>query len=442
MSRPGDGGRPARPAPRRAAGLAARPRILSIYIVREFLFSFLVSFLFFFVVFFVNQLLLMAEDILSKRAPLLDVVMLLVFAVPSEIAMAFPFASLVGALMAAGRLSSDNEILVMQASGFPSRRIFLPFAILGVLFTLVSFGINDYFLPLGSIQYGKLYRSLIVSSPAVELRPWSSRRYKDVTIVTGNVSSNVVDDLLIFDKAENGKDRVISAKTATLRNSASGSVILSLQNVWIQTLSREEDDRVEYSSCGSMEYRIDLNATGSSSAVIGPFEMSSYDLGRTIREKERAFSTKLADRSRETAATRERLAAAYDGAVAGGLAWQNARQRLSPLVERMAELARSRPSDRSIQIYKLEYYKKFSIPAGAVCFVFLAFPLGLKARRSGRSVGFGFGLLVAVLYWALLLGGQTLGTRLGISPFWAMWGANIFVLVAAALLWLRDRLLG
>jgi lipopolysaccharide export system permease protein len=412
------------------------------YILREFAFSFVVAFLFFFVVFFVNQLLLMAEDILSKRAPFGSVLLLLLYAIPSEVAMAFPFASLVGALMSAGRLSSDNEFLVMQAAGLPAKRIFLPFAILGIVFSLVSFTMNDYFLPLGSIQYGKLYRSLIVSSPAVELKPWSSRHYKDVTIVTGDVKKGTVEDILIFDKAENGNGRIISAKTAELRNSKSGAIVLELGDVWMQTVSGDASGRVEYSSCTSMEYLVDLNSGNSLSAALGPYDMSSLDLGKAIAEKERAFDERLAARGLDERRNRESLEEAYDAAVLAGLPWPNASERLRPYLDKAAELERTKPIDRSIQVYKLEYFKKFSIPAGALCFVFLAFPLGLRARKSGRSVGFGLGLLVAVLYWALLLGGQTLGTRLGLSPFWSMWGADIFVLVAAAGLWAYDKLLG
>ena len=46
------------------------------YFVRDTLFSFFVSFLFFFCVFFVNQLLLMAQEILAKHVPLFQVLLL------------------------------------------------------------------------------------------------------------------------------------------------------------------------------------------------------------------------------------------------------------------------------------------------------------------------------------------------------------------------------
>jgi lipopolysaccharide export system permease protein len=50
------------------------------------------------------------------------------------------------------------------------------------------------------------------------------------------------------------------------------------------------------------------------------------------------------------------------------------------------------------------------------------------AKKSGQTVGFIFGLLIAVVYWALLLGGQTMGVRLGYSPFWSMWFPNILAI--------------
>lgn len=104
--------------------------------------------------------------------------------------------------------------------------------------------------------------------------------------------------------------------------------------------------------------------------------------------------------------------------------------RLSALADGYRALEGRPIRDRSLDIYRLEYYKKFSIPAGALAFVFLAFPLGARARKSGRGVGFGVGLLVSLAYWGLLIGGQTLGLRSQISPFWAMWAPNALVIAA------------
>ena len=68
------------------------------------------------------------------------------------------------------------------------------------------------------------------------------------------------------------------------------------------------------------------------------------------------------------------------------------------------------------------------MPFGCFAFVILAFPLGLLAKRSGKSVGFGIGLFVSVLYWGMLFVGHTmLGLRLNFSPFLSMWIPNFII---------------
>ncbi len=162
-----------------------RYRISYLYITQEFIFSFLVAFLFFFGIFFVNQLLLLAEDILTRNVPLGAVLRLILYSLPSIVALSFPFGALVGSLMAVGRLVGNNEIQAFQASGVPTGRIFAPIAALGLVLSLGSFVMNDYLLPLGTLNFGRLYRELLYANPELELEPYSIRRYQDSTIITG-----------------------------------------------------------------------------------------------------------------------------------------------------------------------------------------------------------------------------------------------------------------
>jgi len=413
---------------------------LEVYVGREYLLSFAVSFAFFFIVFFVNQLLLMAEDILSKRAPVKDVLLLLLFATPSVIAMSVPFASLVGALMAVGRLAADSELLVFQASGIRTARIFLPFVVLGIALSVASFAVNDIFLPLGTLEFGKLYRKMLVSAPALELQPWSSRHYKDITVVTGDVSGSTVSDILIFDKSEQRQERVISAKMAVIESGQNSSeLVLKLHDVWTQTLKDDEKERFEYSSCDTMEYRITLNDGDALVSGIGPREMSSTDLGRSIAAQSTDWRSKDLLMLRDAETARWSLSEKYSRGIASSLAWEGATSGIPGLLSTFETKFAARPERRNLDIYVLEFWKKFSIPAGAAFFVILSFPIGARARRSGRSVGFGLGLLIAVLYWALLIGGQTLGSRLGFSPFWSMWLPDVVVLASGVLAWFFAR---
>jgi lipopolysaccharide export system permease protein len=411
------------------------------YLASEFFLSFVVCFLFFFIIFFINQLLLMAEDILSRKAAVFDVLQLVVFAMPAIIAMSFPFGSLVGALMAASRMASDNEILVMSASGVPKSKIFLPFVVLGLAFAIFSFIMNDVLLPLGTINYGRLYRRLITSAPALELGPYAVKRYRETVIVTGPERDGTLLDIVILDTTSDGKIRVIGASSAQLidRGDKAGTITLNLQDVFVQESEPSKPDRFEYSSAKSMDYNVALAGFADFSAGIGPREMSSIDVLASIRKKEEILSQRTDQRVSELFDRKSELSVDYHQRYRGGFTLNANLSRLKPSTDAFITLAARPLRDRSLDIYRLEYYKKFSIPAGALFFVFLAFPLGIRAKRSGRVSGFGIGLLVAVIYWAMLIGGQTLGLRSNLSPFVAMWAPNIVVLLIASLLFILRR---
>ena len=115
--------------------MAPTHRITWRYVGREYIVSFVVAFLFFFFLFFLNQILVMAEEIFSKKVPIWDVLRLIVFSLPIVIAFSFPFGSLVGALMAVGRLSSDNELLAFGSLGVPPRQLLFPMLALGLAFS-------------------------------------------------------------------------------------------------------------------------------------------------------------------------------------------------------------------------------------------------------------------------------------------------------------------
>ena len=82
-------------------------------------------------------------------------------------------------------------------------------------------------------------------------------------------------------------------------------------------------------------------------------------------------------------------------------------------------------TERQIYAYDVEIQKKYSIPFAAIVFVFLGAPLGMMSRRGNFGVSAGMSLLFFVVYWAFLIAGEKLADREMLSPFMAMWLANI-----------------
>jgi lipopolysaccharide export system permease protein len=393
------------------------------YIVGDSLFSFLVAFLFFFFIFFVNQLLLMAREILTKQVPFHQVALLVFYSLPSIIAMSSPFASLVGTLMTVGRLTSDNEVLVLLSSGLSYRNIFLPALVVGVLISMVSFFANDVLLPAGTVQFSRLYRRILVSTPALELEANSVKRFRDTVIVTGGVEGNAIDSVIILDKTSDGERRLIMARDARLIDGGNKGLSLDLSGAFVQSSKEVVRDDYDYASSGYLRYWVPQEDLIQAVSTISPREMSSIDVGREIKIKREDLKARQENHYLKILSQ----ALALEDSLRKGRsheAWNRRENQYNGFLREYQVLLNTR-KDRSLLVHRLEYYKKFSIPFGAFFFVFLAVPLGLLAKKSGQTVGFIFGLIIAVIYWALLLGGQTLGLRLGYSPFWSMWLPNI-----------------
>ncbi|MDR2444467.1 MAG: LptF/LptG family permease [Spirochaetaceae bacterium] len=395
--------------------------------LKETLLAFFVSFLFFFIIFFVNQLLLLAQEILSKKVPFQQVALLVMYSIPSVVALSTPYATLLGTLMTIGRMNTDNEILVILSSGLSYKNIFFPTLLVGILVSLVSFAVNDIMLPAGTIEFSKLYRRIMASTPALELEANSVKRFKDTVVITGNVLGRKISDLIILDKTTDGERRVIMAKNAEFIDAGIEGLRLDMENAFIQSTKESVHNDYDYARSGALRYRIEQDDFIVAVSTIGPREMSSIDVLTEIKKKEDTLNSTLFDRYNRLLGAE----LALEDVLRGGVNMRNWAQRNTLMQNFLREyqLTSSLKTDRVLSVWRLEFYKKFSIPFGSLCFIFLAVPLGLLAKKSGQTVGFILGIIISVVYWALLLGGQNMGIRLGYSPFWTMWLPNMITFI-------------
>ncbi|MBO7174144.1 MAG: LptF/LptG family permease [Spirochaetaceae bacterium] len=367
--------------------LQSNRHVLIVYLVKELLLYFLIAFLFFFMVFFVNQILLMAEDILKKRVPVMDVARLMSYSLPFIIAQSAPFATLVGFLMCLGRMMTDNEIMVIRASGKSFMVILLPVLMLGGIISLLSFFVNDYLLPLGTISYNKLYKEILFSDPSIELESNSVKRTEDTILVIGEVKDTFVSDLVFFDVDDQGQIRVIVSGATEINNATEPGILmnLSMDSATVCAFDASEMNRYDVLQSGKTSMNVFASSFFSDSSTNNPREMTSFDLFKFIQQVK------------------------DDGVT-------------SPL---------------QLNIYKLEFHKKFSLPFASIFFALLAMPLAiLFGKHNGLTVGLIIGIFLCVAYWAAMILGQTFGIRQGLSGFWTMWLPDFFVGVAGIVFYL------
>lgn len=356
-----------------------RDHILIKYLFKDLFLYFLVSFFFFFMIFFVNQILLTVEDLLAKSAPFADVMRIMVYSLPFIIAQSAPFATLVGFLLSLGGMMTSNEILIFRAAGLSFLRIFIPVALLGVFISIGSFFVNDYLLPLGTIKYNKLMRKIMNSTPSIELESNSVKHLDTANIVIGNVEGNNVSDIVIID-SQSEEDRLIVAGQSVLVGAKEEGVLMQFDMNDATVLTIKTDNKNNYDilhSARTVMNVFDSTFLGSSSQ--SPREMTTYDLTKRLNAMK-------------------------------------------------AEHSDSPSTIKKINLWGMEWHKKFAIPFGSIFFALLAFSMAfLFGKNNGQMIGLFLGLVICVLYWAVQIIGQLLVTKVGLNAFWCIWTPNILV---------------
>ena len=87
--------------------------------------------------------------------------------------------------------------------------------------------------------------------------------------------------------------------------------------------------------------------------------------------------------------------------------------------------------------YDVEIQKKFALSAACIVFVLIGAPIALRFPRGGVGLVIGVSLGVFAIYYVGLIAGESLADRAYLTPFWAMWAANVILTIVGLLLLAR-----
>jgi lipopolysaccharide export system permease protein len=114
-------------------------------------------------------------------------------------------------------------------------------------------------------------------------------------------------------------------------------------------------------------------------------------------------------------------------------------QRMKRFVYIQSNYRRVEWSEREIEKYDVEIYKKYALPVACIVFILIGAPLGVMVKRGGFGVAASISLFFFLLYWAFLIGGEKLSERDIISPFIGMWAANILLTILGIILTVKTN---
>ncbi len=86
---------------------------------------------------------------------------------------------------------------------------------------------------------------------------------------------------------------------------------------------------------------------------------------------------------------------------------------------------------------EVEIQKKFAISVACIVFVLVGAPIAVRFPRGGVGLVIGFSLVIFAIYYIGLIAGESLADRGIMTPFWAMWAANIILTIVGGVLLAR-----
>src|SRR4029079_9947669 len=149
-----------------------RPKRLTTYVFSELVTATLVAIAVWTAILMMNDLFFIARQSIQKDLGLTITLEILALKIPNLLVLAIPMGTLLGSLIAVGRLSADGEIVALQASGLGPWQLIKPMLLHGVIAFVVAFSIYALAQPWASYELHAMQGRIITArNVSTELRP-------------------------------------------------------------------------------------------------------------------------------------------------------------------------------------------------------------------------------------------------------------------------------
>ncbi|MFA5756090.1 MAG: LPS export ABC transporter permease LptF [Smithellaceae bacterium] len=364
-------------------------KIINRYIFREIALPFVIILFVLTFVLLMGKILQIMDLMINKGIRVLDIAHLIALIMPNFLLFTIPIALLVSILIAMGRLSADNEITVLKASGVSLLQLFYPAAVASLLAFACAMVIGYFLVPQSNFATKRLLFELASQNAGIGIKEKVfNADFKGLLLYADTIPADgaSMENVIISDSRVLGEQNTILAKKAFLVADPKLMIVkLRLENGSIHTVGK---DLKNYRKVDFKSYDINLDLSST---------MSSFT-------DEAKSSTEMT---------------------------------LSELLERMKKPDLAQAAMRELAI---EVHKKFSIPLSCIFFGLLAMPLGITHHRSVKSRGFAVGLIIVAVYYLLRIGGEALVENGRMDPALGVWAPNmLFALLGIFLFYLAHR---
>ncbi len=392
-------------------------RILTRYILKEVASHAVLGLVLFTFIIFMRDLGRLLELIVRNSAPLPSVAEIFFLTLPTTFTVTLPMGVLVGILIGLSRLAADSEVTAMRASGFGVGLFLRAVSVFAIGVWGLAMLNSIYVAPKSAAALAAMQSKLKSSQASFEIQPRvfyeefkNTVLYVQDAIPEGNRS--LWRGVFLADTTDPALPKITVADRGVMLNDSPDNLRFHLEDGSQQQLEVKGKDQYSISTFESTDIPIKVPPSA---------ERNSYDLlpVAQLSLRELLINSRLAHR------------AAADIVVSG-----------TPVARDLAIKERSY-DELKARYYEIEFHRRFGLPAACLVLAMVGIPLGLAARKGGKSTGFVLTIALVFIYYVFSLLGVSLARQGRVSPWLGVWGGNlIFFLCGLVLLWRSDRMPG
>ena len=369
-------------------------RILFRYILREVVFSSLIGTLLFTFVLFLKAVGPLIELLIRPSGSTGDVVQLFWLAVVQTLRFTIPIGVLIGVLVGLGRMSSDGEIIALRAAGVPGGRCVTPVAVLAALGVVLCAATTLYFNPIALQETRRISETLKISQATAEIQPrvfiesFPNRVLYVQDVIPGPVvrwkGVFVADERAPEDRGSfGGVNAAVNGPRITVAEEAI-------------VVPRPEQNRLQMHLPHGLTFEQSYDAT--------QYQTSEF------HDSDQVLDTNPA-----------RL-----------------KQSSQPFAHMStADLMVKVSGEEKHLDASIELHQRLALPFACFVLPMVGIPLAISSKRSGKSVGIVFSLVLVFVYYMIQLGGIALAKEQLLAVIPAMWLANVMFAITGAILLLQ-----
>lgn len=356
------------------------------YLYQEILGPALLSLLVFTLVLILGRLVKLVDLVINKGVSIWDIVVLFGTLLPSFLGISLPLALLMGIMIGLSRMSADNETIALKAAGVSLTNIAVPVFSIALVFAILTGAAGLWAEPWGYRAFKTKVFEITRQKASIGLRPQVfMNQFDNLVFYAGAVDnrSGQFRKLFIIEQRDDRETLILADRGHVSSNDEDQTVTIHLADGAIHRQGGNNDGTYQIIRFKQYDVhpQIDASATTRVRSRFKPKEMATTELQSALKQETRA---------------------------------------------------------KKLHALSAEMHQRFSAPLAPLLFALFALPFGIQSSRSGRSGGIVMGLMIYLCYYFMVSFADTLVSEGDASPWLAIWGLHLAMLVSGVVMLYRS----